>query len=550
MICPSEYPLHKQNFAEKQVYDALSKLDVKEFDVFYNKSFALKVSKEAAFYEIDFLIFDLREERLNHIFVIEVKGGSIEYSSKRNQWSTNKIVMDKGPDEQVMGYVSNILERFRSKLINKVPVTWFLWFPDGVKGKAYLSSQLDLWRVLDQTSFQDPIKFLDEAIIQQQTLGRVFSGVDLDIYRDYIQSDLLQDFQISANLKNMLEEMNIQFEQIEAQQKLFFTCMLDVKRLAVEGVAGSGKSILAKCAATELADQNKKILLLCFNKHLKNKLADGLPENVQVNTIHTFMLDHIGAHDYAWFGAQNKRDAQLFDKTIPAKFREMLKKYPWKQEARYDAIIIDEAQDMQQDWLKQLMGLLRKQGQVIVFFDHLQNIFNKEFTLPEPKDWTPIRLLHNFRNSKKINDFINKTLDTKFVSGQVPTGKEVVVKSYLDKKELRTSLELLLKQLHLLQKIPLTDIKIIVDGSSKDWAQLEEDGNHSIPLRRMDAKEVAQPCIVYYNSIKSFKGCESDVVILVLDGPLDPVIDMSIRYTQISRAKSMLWVLEKKNYIN
>ena len=76
MIYPEEFPPFRINYAEQKVYQALSVLG-DDFDVFYNKGFARKHPKEAQLYEIDFLVMDLRGGRLNHIYVIEVKGGNM-----------------------------------------------------------------------------------------------------------------------------------------------------------------------------------------------------------------------------------------------------------------------------------------------------------------------------------------------------------------------------------------------------------------------------------------------------------------------------------------
>jgi ATP-dependent exoDNAse (exonuclease V) alpha subunit len=46
-------------------------------------------------------------------------------------------------------------------------------------------------------------------------------------------------------------------------------------------------------------------------------------------------------------------------------------------------------------------------------------------------------------------------------------------------------------------------------------------------------------------SINRFKGCEAEVVILILKGSLLPITEKQIRYTQMSRARGMLCILEK-----
>ena len=83
MIYPSTFPIHRQNMAEMKVFHALKTLDNGRFDIFFNKTFALRNQKENQLYEVDFLVFDKRGGRVTNIFVIEVKGGKVSYSAKK-----------------------------------------------------------------------------------------------------------------------------------------------------------------------------------------------------------------------------------------------------------------------------------------------------------------------------------------------------------------------------------------------------------------------------------------------------------------------------------
>src|SRR5690606_39047385 len=135
------FPSHHPNRAERKVFEALNKLDSYDFDVFWNRTFAGNTDEEKHLYEIDFLVFDLREETLNHIFVIEVKGGNLKFEATENKWFQSGREMDAAPDHQVMSCASNLIKRYKDALEYKVPVTWLLWFPDGVLDKSALPTQ-------------------------------------------------------------------------------------------------------------------------------------------------------------------------------------------------------------------------------------------------------------------------------------------------------------------------------------------------------------------------------------------------------------------------
>jgi hypothetical protein len=189
MIYLEKFPQQRENHAEFQVFRALEKLG-EDFDVFYNKSFARKHPKEALYYEINFLVFDLRGGKLNHIFVIEVKGGSMTYSAKHNQWKSGEHYLEVSPESQAMGYFKNLIARYYYAVVRKVPLTWLLWFPDGVKTKReYFPTHLSYWRVLDQYALSDPLKHLDYAIKHQSQDHTDFSGVELEVHQDQIKKE-------------------------------------------------------------------------------------------------------------------------------------------------------------------------------------------------------------------------------------------------------------------------------------------------------------------------------------------------------------------------
>ena len=68
MIYPPEYKNSILN-SEEKVFKALSELPDEGFTTFYNQQFT-SVNQ----YEIDFIIADHRNNRLNSIIVLEVKG--------------------------------------------------------------------------------------------------------------------------------------------------------------------------------------------------------------------------------------------------------------------------------------------------------------------------------------------------------------------------------------------------------------------------------------------------------------------------------------------
>ncbi len=544
MIYPENFPSHHPDRAERKVFDALKKLDAYDFDVFWNRTFAGNTKEETDLYEIDFLVFDLREETLNNIFVIEVKGGNIKFEATENIWYQSGREMDTDPDHQAMGYASNIIKRYRETIEYKVPVTWLLWFPDGILDKNNLPTQFNDWRVLDQVNLDDPQSAIDDAKMEQESSHNHYQGISPDEYEGTIKKDLTQNLGISTNLRTLLEEMKISIELAETHQKVFFTGLFNIPRLAVEGCAGSGKTILAKCAAEMLHEKGDKVLFLCYNLYLKARVEKELSDEIQTNDALGFMKDFISSREPEWYSRQNLPENEMYAK-FPGKFREVLQKHPVKDSEKYDALLVDEAQDMDIAWLNLFLKFIKPGGKYILFYDRKQNIFRSKFDLPISEKWTKIPLTYNYRNTKKINAFINETLDTNFTSGEVPEGEKVRRREYRT-DDIGSALFRSLSELHTMGHVPLENIKIITDGAAAGW-ELEQYSSPTFSYELLVEDQTIDKKKVYYSSIHKFKGCESEVVILILRKPLVENEDPNVLYTQLSRAKSLLYVLEPQS---
>ena len=128
MIYPSEFPLDNTNVAEKAVFDALKKLPMDQFDVYFGRKFAAIERGEKVEYEIDFLIADLRGGRVQALIALEVKAGHIVYNGLQDQWKQNQHHLDD-PIKQVTGNMHSLIKRYPD-LAYPVPFGWGLVFPE------------------------------------------------------------------------------------------------------------------------------------------------------------------------------------------------------------------------------------------------------------------------------------------------------------------------------------------------------------------------------------------------------------------------------------
>jgi hypothetical protein len=184
---------------------------------------------------------------------------------------------------------------------------------------------------------------------------------------------------------------------------------LDNRRLRVTGAAGTGKTALALEAARQhAAEPGRASLLVCFNKGLAARLAglvaaagDG-EGTIDVLTFHGLCRRAYAALGRAYnppSDSDSEAARQFWDVDVPAVLFDAIAagKAP-----RYDAIVVDEAQDFHADWSAVLEACLKdeKNGALIVFYDPGQKIFGRKSGLSElPASYS---LTVNFRNSQEI----------------------------------------------------------------------------------------------------------------------------------------------------
>jgi hypothetical protein len=160
------------------------------------------------------------------------------------------------------------------------------------------------------------------------------------------------------------------------------------------GVAGSGKTILLIARARYLAIKHPdwKILVLCYNKLLKDlifHLLNPLDYNtdITISTFHAWVRHYIlmTSNGYAQIYQEAEQKAQkegkldeFFHEFVPKIFLQILKNSGEKK-VLYDAILIDEAQDFEEDWFRGVIEILNPDSNsLLITCDGLQGIYARK----------------------------------------------------------------------------------------------------------------------------------------------------------------------------
>lgn len=163
------------------------------------------------------------------------------------------------------------------------------------------------------------------------------------------------------------------------------------------GVAGSGKTVLLIARARILAMRhpNWKILILCYNKLLKKQIFNMLnPQDfdadITISTFHGWARNYILNADDEFSSMyheankkakrEDKKD-EFFQDFVPKLLNQIIK-FQGENRLRYDAILIDEAQDFEKVWFDSVMQVLNPNtNSLLITCDGLQGIYaRKRFT--------------------------------------------------------------------------------------------------------------------------------------------------------------------------
>lgn len=195
----------------------------------------------------------------------------------------------------------------------------------------------------------------------------------------------------------------------------------------IKGVAGSGKTLLIAYRAKILKAMHPdyKILIICYNITLKKYIRTKIKELLSDVIVDDSNIDIVHFHDFAYnvirnyvsdgnnkirsIGSQTEWDA------YQSKIGDMLLKGINDGEIKqgmYDAILIDECQDLTTDFLKFLLHVLNKEtNHLLIAIDPAQNLYGGTVTWKEIGIQAKGRvktLKRTYRNTKQILEFAYK----------------------------------------------------------------------------------------------------------------------------------------------
>lgn len=320
------------------------------------------------------------------LLVVEVKGGHVDIRDGR--WHSNGLPLKKDPWVQATAFAHELGRRLERAHGTYPAFATVLALVDTKIETEDLPSSPDLAvRILGQLDLPRlGSRLLDLA---DQLLPR-----NDEYWRDdylYTLHDLFcEEWVPRVSLETLAQEEERERVALD-QAQLFVLDLLALNRtVLVDGAAGSGKSLLASEAARRRASIGERVLLTCFTsalaRHLDATVADRPDIDVAtVRELAAALLEQAG---------------QTFDPSVPGAWETIASRALAEARehlaGRWDAIIVDEGQDLTNDEWTMLRAGLAEGGRLWAFRDPAQAFFAGR-EVPEDAFGTRARLYEPYR---------------------------------------------------------------------------------------------------------------------------------------------------------
>jgi len=527
--------LPTESTAERRLYEGfLQQLD-EQYIVYHSVDWVLGGRDGPIQGEADFVIAHLEDG----VLVVEAKGGALSYDPNIKRWSqsgrSGRHFLDEDPFHQASDEMHSLVE-----ILSAQP-GWERWkpsygyavaFPDGIYDrKAHPAAPPEA--AIDRDDMARLAERVPEVMRFWRHGGRRFGAEGMDA----LASALGFRVEVRTPLAVRFDEEDRKIVELTNDQAWILSFVAHRKRAAITGPAGGGKTVLAIQLSKRLAAAGHRTLLTCFNRRLGEYLRASTEGVAGLDVAHFHELCVRVAKDAGLEVRAGSAGpgSDYFEHELP----ELLERAARKLGPRYDAILVDEAQDFREWWWPALLSLHEDpdEGMLYLFADDNQNLYGGALPLGEELRVPPLPT--NLRNTQAIHEFVSV-----FYRGEGkptakgPAGRPPQILAYRDDDDLAHLLAVVLGDLVEEERVPLGDI-VVLTPSGKEKSRLRS-------RERVDGfrlSDTVEPGSVLATSVHGFKGLERPVVILAeLDDK--PREDLA-RYLYVggSRARNHLIVL-------
>jgi superfamily I DNA/RNA helicase len=338
---------------------------------------------------------------------------------------------------------------------------------------------------------------------------------------------------IRSRLRAKVGRTEAELLKLTQQQLVAVDGLRRSRRVLVTGGPGTGKTIIGVHRARTLADQGLEVLLTCYNQPLAERLATEVAgTTITTRTFHSLCQQQ--AHS-ASLGVPSDPSPDWWS----TEAADLLIAATDKTGLKFDALVIDEGQDFSPNWFAALELLLSNQedGFVLLLVDGEQSIYRQDWeNIPKLNEYL---LDVNCRSSLPIVRKVARVFESQ-QSNLGTSGPDPVYLTANNAEDTFATVQQAVARLVDEELIEATSVTVLcarrallerLRGSSVGSAVFSSPGKTGVAVE----------------TIHRFKGLESEVVLLCLDGvDLLTHFGRCLAYVGMSRARSLLVVVGSK----
>ena len=518
--------------AERRLFEQFKRDFSDDFAVFHGVSWLGKRRSGGAFDgEADFVIAHPK----HGVLVLEVKGGGVGYDARTGRWQSidraGAVHEIKSPLEQAKRSKYALRDKLREAANTakyQFPLAHAVAFPD-TEFTAPMQPDLSPQIVIDLPKARE----LKQSVIDAY---RFFRGDEREPGGEAIGAlvDVLgRSWSLPPLLSATLAAGEDRVRELTEQQFALLDFLGRRPRALIRGGAGTGKTMLALEKARRLSREGFRVLMTCFNANLAAWMAREL-EGARVEVMHFHRL----CSEFAQrAGTPIERKPDEADSDFFGRFPDALFDAAAAVADRYDAIIVDEGQDFEEEWWVPLLELLAdgRDGVLYIFYDDNQRIYRRKSKFPLVDE--PFALSTNCRNTLQIHELVGFFYEGDEQTCHGPEGERVdLIEVTADGSE-RDAVGQRIGALIEREKVAPQDI-VILTPRSKERSEWRHGSGQPWQLT-WDPEATGK---VLCSTIHAFKGLERPVVVVVELSDIAPGEKSELLYVGFSRARQYLAV--------
>ncbi len=382
---------------EGMMFEELNNLP-NEYYVFH--SFSIVTVKESVVYEseTDFVIFHPKKG----IICLEAKAGQVDYVDGVWKYGSGKVMAKDGPYNQASmnkwKLKDYMLDHGLSYELEHCKLLHAVWFPEVPLSKfqgRQLPAEADLRITLTSDSFGNIEEAVD-GIFAIDIPSRVKTTLSEKDTKRILDRVLAPNFNLISLEEVEIERNKNVFKRMLKEQVALLKYLEEQNNAIINGLAGTGKTVMAVKKAFLHSEKKEEVLFLCYNAFLKEHLKEA--------------YDYPFVHYYTIDGLACKLcDTKVADyNLLQAKLIEMYDNNSFP----YQHVIIDEGQDFGKNDIDEvdIIELLKinvldneaKKGSFYLFYDMNQMVQSEKIPKYIKDADCKLTLYRNCRNTENI----------------------------------------------------------------------------------------------------------------------------------------------------